>query len=193
MSNVIELDRETHTYTPNLPSVTEILKSVGLIETTFYTEEARRRGSAVHSACEYWDQGDLDEDSVDPAIAGYLQSYIKFRQVSGFQDPEWIEMPLMSKCGSYAGTPDRVLISRPRILLDIKTGPHQYWHKWQGALYLNMLDDPYSFSRFGIYLKPNGNLPRVHEFPKKEYAADLAIGLAAVTIYHAKLQNRIKA
>ena len=57
MMAVIKLDRETHTYTPNLPSVTEILRSVGLIDATWYTEEARQRGTAVHLACEYWDSG----------------------------------------------------------------------------------------------------------------------------------------
>jgi hypothetical protein len=189
---MIELDRETHIYTPNLPSVTEILKSAGMIDTTWYTEEARQRGSAVHLACEYWDLGDLEEDSVDPAIAGYLQSYIAFRQTQGSAVPEWIEMPLMDKSGTYAGTPDRILVARPRALWDLKTGACQHWHRYQSAAYVNCLDDPFSYSRFGIYLRQNGNLPEVREFPKKEYMADLSIFMAALTIYNVKNQNGIK-
>jgi hypothetical protein len=69
---MLELNRETHTYTPNLPSVTTILKSVGLIDASFYTIEGRERGSAVHLACEYFDQGDLDEDTLELPTAFYF-------------------------------------------------------------------------------------------------------------------------
>ena len=102
---MIKLDRETYRDTPNLPSVTEILKNAELIDANLHTEEPRQRGAAVHLACEYWDQGDLDEGSIDTAVAGYLQSYIKFRQARA-AEIRWIEIPMMDKCGVYAGTPD---------------------------------------------------------------------------------------
>ena len=101
-------------------------------------------------------------------------------------------MSLMDKCGLYAGTPDRILLARPRELWDLKTGPYQDWHRYQGAAYINCLDDPFSYSRFGIYLKKNGSFPAVREFPKKEYVDDLRVFLAALTVYNAKSRTGSK-
>jgi hypothetical protein len=184
---MIQLDRATHTYSNNLPSVTQILKSVGLIDTAFYTEEGRARGSAVHLACEYFDQGDLDEDSLDPQIAGYLQGYKDWVAHYG-REFTWIELPMQDKTGIYVGTSDRILDRRPRQLWDIKTGPPQKWHKIQGAAYVNMMDDPFSYSRYGLYLRSSGKW-KVEEFPKTEYMADLAIFQSALNIYYFKEQK----
>jgi hypothetical protein len=181
---MLELNRETHTYTPNLPSVTTILKSVGLIDASFYTIEGRERGSAVHLACEYFDQGDLDEDSIDPQISGYVEAYKNFRIASQWEF-EWIEAPVSDKAHLYAGTPDRVLFSRPRNLLDLKTGAFQKWHPIQSCAYVNTFDDPFSFSRYGLYLQNNGKYS-LREFPKSEYISDLAIWQSALNIYYWK-------
>lgn len=43
-------------------------------------ERACDRGNAVHMACHYYDEGDLDIDSVDEAIKGYVQGYMRFDQ-----------------------------------------------------------------------------------------------------------------
>jgi hypothetical protein len=188
--NMVELDRATHTYSNGLPSVTEILRSAGLIDPTWYTDEARQRGTAVHSACEFYDQNDLDLDSLDPQIAGYVKAYIRFREMQD-ASPEWIEIPLSDKTESYAGTPDRVFITRPRSLVDLKSGSFHPSHKFQLAAYVNMLDDPFSYSRFGLYLKENGSFS-VREFPKSEYVQDLGVFMAALTIHNAKMINKIK-
>jgi hypothetical protein len=181
---MVELNRETHTYTPNLPSVTGILKAAGIIDATFFTEEGRERGSAVHLACEYFDQGDLDEDSLDEQIAGYVDAYKTFKSASGWEF-DWIEFPVMDKTGMYAGTPDRALVSRPRKLVDIKTGAHQKWHGPQTAAYVNCLDDPFSYSRYGLYLQGNGKFT-LREYPKAEFISDLAIFQSALNIYYWK-------
>jgi len=179
---MVKLDRSTHTYTPNLPSVTGILKAVGLIDTAFFTEEGRERGTAVHLACEYLDQGDLDESTIDPQIVGYLDAYKKFKAASGWQF-EWIEVPVTDKAHTYAGMFDRALSSRPRKLLDIKTGAHQPWHSVQSAAYVNCMDDPFSYSRYGLYLQKDGKFS-IREFPKAEYMSDLAIFQSALNIYY---------
>lgn len=184
---MIELNRATHTYSPNLPSVTQILKSAGMIDLQWFTEEARERGKAVHLACEYYDQEDLDLDSVDPRIQGYLKGYIKYRIVEG-TDYEKIEIPHIDKSGLYAGTPDRIIVVRPRALTDIKTGQPEEWHGVQLAAYLNMLDDPFSYSRFGLYLRNDGTYS-LKEFPRADYVHDLNIFISALNIYNWKART----
>jgi hypothetical protein len=180
---MITLDRATHTYSTGKPCVSDILVDAGLVDPTWFTEEARERGTAVHSVCEFYDQGDLKEDTVDPRIAGYFESYKKWRALCGFA-PEWVEVSLGNEF--YAGTPDRVIVSRPRALYDLKSGPFYRSHAIQTALYVNLLPDPYSYSRFGIYLKKDGRIPEVREFSKFDYQYDISIGMAALNIYNWK-------
>jgi hypothetical protein len=176
----VAFNPENHTYEDGLPSVTQVLTEAGLLCTDFCTEEGRQRGSAVHTACHYYDEGDLDLESVDPSIQGYLEAYIKWRTDTGNR-PDWIETPIRSQ--AYAGIPDRIMILRPRALWDLKSGPYQHWHRLQAAAYVNMLDDPWSYSRFGLYLRTDGTYS-IKEFPKSEYARDLNTFLSCLNIYN---------
>lgn len=173
----------------NLPRVTEILKSTGLIDTTFFTEAGRERGTAVHLACQYLDENDLDLDSLDPALWGYVDAYRDFRQQVAM-DGAWIEMPQTDPRGLYRGTPDRVLVARPRAIWDIKTGPPMRWHALQLSAYVNMLEDPYGYGRFGVYLKHDGKYS-IKEYQKNEYQRDLNVFLSALNIYTWKHQNNL--
>jgi hypothetical protein len=110
-SNVI-LSDEDHIYESfsgglYYGSVTQILKAEGFIDTTYYTEYGRERGSFVHLACHYDDIGDLDEYTLDPEIKPYLDAYRRFKAESGFI-VERSESPMMSTKYLYAGTPDKV-------------------------------------------------------------------------------------
>lgn len=165
----------------NLPRVTGILKDAGLIDTSWFTEAGSNRGTAVHLACQYLDEGDLDVSSLDPQLEGYVLAYDQWRQDSGFKGAEWIECPQQDPRGLYRGTPDRILTTRPRCVWDIKTGAYQRWVSLQLAAYVNCLEDPYSYDRRALYLSPNGTYA-VKEFPKTEYAADLAVFLSALNV-----------
>ena len=167
-----------------LPRVTEILKSAGLIDTAFMTEDGRERGSMVHLACQYMDEGDLDPESVDETLAGYLEAYRDFRQQQG-DKAMWIELPLQDPKGLYRGTTDRVLTDRPRALYEIKTSVSCPWARYQTAAYVAMLPDPFSYSRYGVFLKPNGKYS-IREYPKTEYVKDLNVFMAALAIFYAK-------
>lgn len=90
-----------------LPSVTTILKDEGFIDTSFYNEYGRTRGTYVHKARYLDDCGELDEDSIDPAIEPYLQAWRKFRAESGFT-PIISEVPMVCTSLLYAGTPDAI-------------------------------------------------------------------------------------
>jgi hypothetical protein len=139
----------------------------------------------VHLACQYYDEGDLDFDSLDPELEGYVSAYAAWRQESGLSGSEWIECPMTDPRGLYRGTSDRIFTARPRSLWDIKTGAFQAWIALQTAAYVNMLPDPYSYSRFSVHLSPDGAYS-VREFPKADYAQDLAVFLSALNIVNYK-------
>jgi hypothetical protein len=101
----VEFTKEGHIYAGGLESVTGILKDEGFIDTRFYDEFSRERGEFVHKARHLDDMGMLDEESVDPEIAPYLEAWRRFRRESGFII-EQSEVPMMSKTLKYAGTPD---------------------------------------------------------------------------------------
>lgn len=99
-----------------IPSVTQILKMAGL-SNGVVDEVAAMRGKMVHSACEFYDEGDLDEAQLDPLIVPYLEGWKQFRKDTGLK-MELIEKKLYSYLG-FAGTIDR--FSRG-MLIDIKSG-----------------------------------------------------------------------
>jgi len=104
----VEFTEDGHIYTFEgvvLPSVTQILEAEGAVDTTFYDEYSRHRGSMVHLATHLDDTGELDEDSVDPVIRPYLEAWRRFKRESGFT-VEYSEVPMMSTAYRYAGTPD---------------------------------------------------------------------------------------
>ena len=108
--------REGHLYqaedgTP-LESVTAILKAEGFIDTRFFDDFSRDRGSMVHLATAYDDDGELDEESLDPVIIPYVEAWRRFKRESGFVVSA-SEVPMMSNLYKYAGTPD-VMGSFPR-------------------------------------------------------------------------------
>ena len=87
-------DDATHTYTLDgqvVPSVTGILKASGLIDFTGIPESileaARVRGTTVHEAIAYFNEGDLDIDQFDqdfPEYRGYLAGWLSFRHQRNF-------------------------------------------------------------------------------------------------------------
>ena len=124
---LITFEAERHEYRDAkgvlVPSVTSILKAAGLVDDRYYTDFGRERGSAVHEATALYDRDDLDEDSIDPRIAGYLAAWRSFRVTSGFV-PDSIEQIVYHQTHRYAGTFDRTgRIGERKLIVDIKTGP----------------------------------------------------------------------
>lgn len=111
LDDIVEFDGGRHIYRDELgfvlPSVTGILKSEGFIDTTFYTEHGRDRGSMVHLACHYDDIDDLDETTLDIQIEPYLKAYRRFKSETGFI-VEKSECAMRSTIYGFAGTPDKV-------------------------------------------------------------------------------------
>lgn len=104
-------DKEHHRFTVNgkaLPSVTQILRHEGIIpDMKYVTDRGLLRGTYVHSATEYFDNGTLDESTVDEEIKPYLDCYKQFKaDYSG--KITHAEKRLWHPVYNYAGIVDRI-------------------------------------------------------------------------------------
>jgi hypothetical protein len=111
-------EEATHRHILNgveLPSITRVMRMVGMDSFPrgeFISAEAMalaaERGKAVHAATALDDMGDLDPDTIDPVVVGYLEGWRRFRADTKFEpDHRFIETPLASGLMGYAGIPDR--------------------------------------------------------------------------------------
>jgi hypothetical protein len=140
---MLTFDEPTHTYRwfdRVVPSVTTVIRAVGLSgflpSDTWYLE----RGKAFHLATQMYDEGELDADSIDPAIADHLDHYRQFRATVG----ERLQIVKIEEAGydsvwDFAGTRDRDILwdGRPAIL-ELKTGTASKWHRLQTAAYAGL-------------------------------------------------------
>jgi hypothetical protein len=106
----VNFDSDGHVYTFNgqiVPSVTSILVSEGFIDTSWFDDWSREKGSMVHLAIKYDLAGELDEETLDDEIRPYLSAFRKFMSESGFKVDK-SEVPGVNTTYGYAGTPDLV-------------------------------------------------------------------------------------
>jgi len=178
----IVFNNEGHIYTvdgTDTPSVTTIIKACGLIDTTWFNDTATTRGKYVHKATELLDQDDLDEASLDPVIAPYVDAYKRFKDETGFCIND-IEKIVYNATYGYIGTLDRTGIfpnDKIRSLIDIKTGQPAKWHGVQLAAYALCLDGV--VNRYGLYLNDTGT----YKLERYKDRHDMNVWLACLTIY----------
>lgn len=163
-SGRIQFDPAAHTYRVDgrpVPSVTQIIKRLGMISDR-YTAEAALRGSYVAEATEYDDAGELDYDALDPQLRPYVDAWRAFRSeskakivaveclVARMLPPQW-----------YAGRLDRILkietsdkAKGDAWLIDIKTGEQQRWHELQVSAYAMCFSE--RMRRGLVYLRNDG-------------------------------------
>lgn len=187
----IRLDEATHTYTVDgviTPSVTQILESAGISDFSGVPPEVLRRaadrGTAVHLATWYDDQGDLDETTLDPAIAGYVEAWRRFKADNGVVI-KLIEQRVYSPLG-YVGTFDR-LIEMPKlgeVLCDLKSGSESPSWPLQLAAYVvaHHGSNAAKCRRVAVKLRENGTYSLVW-FEQKDLKADYSTFCAALSVY----------
>lgn len=128
MQHDLTFDEGSHTYRLGglvVPSVTQVLK---ILDDSFdrvpldVLDAAREFGQHVHAACDLDNRGELDEDSLDPALAEYLAGWRKFlkdRRAKVVAS----ELRVADRRLRYAGTLDAIVeIDGFRVLVDIKSG-----------------------------------------------------------------------
>jgi hypothetical protein len=140
-------------------------------DTQWFTDDCRWRGSAVHAACQYLDEGCLDWDSVLPEHEGYVRAWERAMRECCFV---WdgVEEELYHTQYQYAGRRDRRgRIGQSRVVADIKTGALYPQTAMQLAAYVAPLESPRSHRRFAVRLKPDGTYT-VKEYPVAEFGRD---------------------
>ncbi len=161
-----------------LPGITGILKACGYIDSTYYTEEARDRGSHVHLAIKFLNKGTLDWDTVIDRYVGYVAAYEKFVKDWNLK-LEFYERPLYHPHLLFAGTPDlvgTVLDGIPSII-EIKTGPVRKWTALQTAAQELLVraweEKPVHRRRWGVCLNVDGSYSK--PVPFNEWERDEAV------------------
>lgn len=198
---MIEMDEDAHQYYVDgdpKPSVTQILKANGFIDTTWFTEFGRWRGSETHKATHFYDEGDLDRRTIDPTVKRFLGGYIKFKELTKFQ-PTMIEVPLYSDRYEYCGRPDRRgffagqgKAEEANEIIDFKCYPGgrpPWWTRFQLAAYGHLSDPHRIFRRWALVLTGEGEHGyNIFEYPRDTYVHDVERFLACVAVAHMQLE-----
>lgn len=162
-----------------LPRVTEIIAAAGLMPKWNGGDPyaAMERGTAVHLATAYDDEGDLDEASITPEIWPYIEAYRRFRQESGVHILA-IEREVRDETVGYVGHYDRLVrFNGADWVLDLKTGAPAPWHAIQLAAYRAAVGRM-ALKRGCLYLTPPS-----WKLVECNNRADWRIFLAALTLY----------
>lgn len=179
---------EDHVYTVDgkvYPGVTTIIGDVyGRYP---YPEGAAERGHHVHLATQLFDENDLDETTLDPVVAGYLEGYKLFITEMDFNVLD-NEVIVYNQLYGYCGKYDKrgVFRDKPnrKALIDVKTGQKEWWHPLQSIAYAICLEDgPYD--RYALYLTHDGKYKLVPHTRR----ADFQDWLCTVRIYQIKKEN----
>ena len=111
MSETFTFDPVQHRYTLNgvvIPGITFILENTGFVDKSWFKPEHAERGHAVHAACQFLIEGNLDWPTVHPEILPRIKGFEKF--LHDFKHGlVSAETPMYSSMWKFAGTPDLVL------------------------------------------------------------------------------------
>lgn len=163
--------------------VTEIIRDNGLMNgTDFFTDEARERGSMVHKACELLAFDNLDWDSVDKQIWGYVYSYKLYLEHTKFR-ARHVEYQAIHPTLFYAGTFDALGhdFQSDDLLFDLKSGVPEKWHQIQTAFYAELAHaNHHNVQRRGtVYLQRDGSIAKFHQHNDK---SDWKIAVSALNL-----------
>lgn len=193
MSELI-VDLEKHEYhigNKKLLSITDCLKSAGLINVAFATDHDLWIGTATHRAIELYNKGTLDLDTLDVDLRPRLDAWISFLKNTGFK-------PLESEKSVYnfnlqvAGTLDvlGVFPDGAEGIVEVKSGNVAKWCALQTAGQDLLMNGGRGTGRlhrrrYGLSV-PRFGEPKVtpHNNPD-----DYNVFLACVTISHWKESN----
>jgi hypothetical protein len=194
---------DTHTYRNEQgivrPSVTQILKEVGVFDYSHIDpqilERKRRIGSNVHRwTAEYDREGFLDETRLAEDESGYFQAWLRFRRESKFVLGEIAQPILRNVMGiELGGRPDRTgYLGATKYVIDLKTctARHPGW-ALQLALYEMLLTGIPRCGHMGrmvVQLFPEGD----YETFCMETPSDAGAALSALMLSAWKQNNGIR-
>jgi hypothetical protein len=185
MDNII-FNPENHQYSVSgeiWPSVTQVLSGMGFIDSTWFTDASRERGTLVHRAIHWHLSGELDEESIDPALMGYFDAFKKFQADTDFE--VWdVEKPLANETYRFCGTPDYTgRLKGVSAVIDAKTGIISPAAPLQTAGYEVLIGR--SYKRFSLHLRPTGKYKLIEHKDRR----DRGIFLSALACFWWKKNN----
>lgn len=194
----LTFDEITHTYKLDgaiIPSVTQVLKECGFIDLSkvpqYVMEASWKFGTAVHKACELWDRGNLNVDTLSTPLIPYLEAWKKFKADYKINEFLAIEEKMVSVVWKFAGTPDRLWQPNQKFIdiLDIKTSDEMYPSiAIQEAGYGILTEETHKLkirNRWAIQLK-NDTTYKVEQFKN---LSDKTIFLSALNVCRWKKEN----
>ena len=190
--NKIEFNEALHEYRVGgilTPSVSQILKAKGIMESFRHNPTALNNGTAIHRALELHDLGKLEESSLDKRLAKCIQLWEKFKKEIGvicvLGAEERVCFGVM-----YAGTIDRILSlnSGKKMILDFKSGSPQPWAALQTAGYAMAYDITNHKEYERCCAKVHWDMDRIIYKPYND-PADFNSFMAMATVYHWKKNN----
>jgi CRISPR/Cas system-associated exonuclease Cas4 (RecB family) len=192
MMSELVFDPVEHRYwigSTELPSVTTVLAGSGVVDTRAYANTAGRaaasRGTMVHAACQYFDEGDLDFDTVAENLVPYVDAW---RSYVTEANPEMllIEERVHSGKWGFAGTLDRLVnVGGKLTVLDIKTGAVVRQTGLQLAAYAMALEEMSGYKveqRIAVHLRRSG----AYSVELYDDESERAVFLAALAVYRWK-------
>jgi hypothetical protein len=195
MASIAHFSPEGHVYSLDgviVPSVTQALTLAGLDDVSRVPAHRLQRaadlGTAVHLACAYLDEDDLDLDSLDPAIVGYVLGYQRFKQQRGFSPVVIEQRGVVSTGLPYGFCLDRIgILDDKEVLIDIKTASRkQNWWGIQVAAYAQAVE--FKGERLAVHVAKDGS----YKLIPHEDAGDFDAWEAALEIAHWKLARGAK-
>ena len=170
---MIRFDEGAHAYYLHgvrVPSITQMLRADGRIDTTWFTAEARDRGSDVHAAVAAHALGALARDEYEGRHRPYFLAAVDALAVLR---PEIVavEEPWIERRYRYGGRVDLAWrLHGAYGVCELKTGDPAKWHGIQTALQAIMAEQETgipatSVQRHALYLGANGRY-RLHDFRK---------------------------
>lgn len=168
---MLRFEEEGHKYfldDKQLPSVTQILEAVNVIDKRFYAPGSDLRGRYIHRMIELDDTGELEESNVREDLKGYLEAWRKWksdREAKILESEYRVYHPFYL----YAGTIDKVIDSAYLTIADIKTGQPERWHALQLTAYFQAFLHMPNETRWktndiyllNVYLKEDGGYKAV--------------------------------
>jgi CRISPR/Cas system-associated exonuclease Cas4 (RecB family) len=152
-------DPGLHEYSENgkkILSVTQVLQRAGIINSRFFTQESRDRGSAAHKLCERYANGiRIDEIGRTIETLEYCNAFSSWmRNTRAYAITTECRIDKTIDGMRYAGTYDLLAeVGGKRVLIDIKTGVKAASHKIQLAAYALAVDP----DKIGaLYIKASG-------------------------------------
>jgi hypothetical protein len=161
---MIRFDQAAHAYylhEVRVPSITQMMSAEGMIDSIWYTEESRQRGTAVHEWTASFDLGAVEIESYEGAYRPYMLAHVEAMRVLRPEILE-VEVPLVHERLRYGGRMDRLwrLFSALSIV-ELKSGPPMPWHRIQTALQAILVEQERgvpatAIKRYGLHLRGNG-------------------------------------